>query len=93
MVWLGWCGIRMQAEPPHDARSNKHRRICLSEDDADATKHVAVPTIYTILLLYTYVVHLLVWIINHRRIKLQTTTQESLKVNNGLFSFYASYFI
>jgi len=35
------------------------------EDDADASKHVAVLTIYKILLIY--IVHLLVWIIHYLR--------------------------
>jgi len=37
----------------------------LSEDDADASKHVGLLTICKIMLIYIiYVVHLLVWIIN-----------------------------
>ena len=42
-----------------------HVSVCLPEDDADASKHVGVFTIHKILLMYIYVVHLLVWIINY----------------------------
>jgi hypothetical protein len=36
-------------------------RIRVPEDDADASKHVAVLTVYRILFIYIYIVHLLVW--------------------------------
>jgi len=41
-------------------------------DDADASKHVAVLTIYKILLIYIYVVHLLVWVIYCTRCTVHT---------------------
>ena len=41
-------------------------RLRLPEYDADALKHVGVLMINKILLIYIYVVHLLVWIINHK---------------------------
>ena len=52
------------------------RRIRLSEDDADVSKHVAVLTVYKILLLWIYVVHLLVWIINCTRCTVQSPTSK-----------------
>jgi len=44
----------------------------LPEDDVAALKHVGVLTIYKILLMYVYVVHLLVWIINCTRCAVNT---------------------
>jgi len=47
--------------------------------NADALKHVAVFTIYKLLLIYIYicVVHLLVWITNCTRCKLHTLKSDS----------------
>jgi hypothetical protein len=50
----------------------QNRSIRLPEGDADASKRVAVRTIYKILLII-YVAHLLVWIINCTRCTLHTS--------------------